>query len=300
MRTVRYYQVDAFTKTKFQGNPAGVVPDADGLTDREMQQIAREMNNSETAFILSPDASDHDVRVRFFTPSTEVPSCGHATIAAHYVRAREKGLYNCTVVQKIGAGILPVEIQNQRADYKIIMTQGAIDFSELLPADVQESIIRACGLRKDQRDDRCPMQIVSTGHSKVMIGIRERSVLDKLDPDYLQLAAISRRTGCNGYFVFTFDSGSDDILTCGRMFAPAIGIPEDPVTGNANGPLGAYIVRHRLVSCDHEQFAFRGAQGQAMGRPGVVDVEVLVRDRQPHQVMVGGRAVIVFRTDIEI
>ena len=89
MRRYRVYQVDSFTTEKFRGNPAGVVPDADGLSEPEMQVIARELGNPETAFVLSPDGTDHDVRVRFFTPTTEVPSCGHATIAAHYVRAVE-------------------------------------------------------------------------------------------------------------------------------------------------------------------------------------------------------------------
>jgi len=104
------YQIDAFTKDLFKGNPAGVVSNADGLTESEMQAIARELNNAETAFILSPTASDHDVWIRFFTPTTEVPSCGHATIAAHYVRALEKDLSSCTVRQRIGIGILPVDI----------------------------------------------------------------------------------------------------------------------------------------------------------------------------------------------
>lgn len=88
----RLYQVDSFTKEKFCGNPAGVVANADGLTEVEMQNIAREMNNSETAFIFLAQDSSHDVRVRFFTPSCEVPICGHATIAAHYVRVVELGL----------------------------------------------------------------------------------------------------------------------------------------------------------------------------------------------------------------
>ncbi len=116
MRTYRLYQVDAFTTEKFAGNPAGVVPDASGLSDGEMEAIAREMNNSETAFILPPESSDHEVRVRFFTPTTEVPSCGHATIAAHYVRAVEHSLDSCTVIHKIGAGILPVGVTGLGSD----------------------------------------------------------------------------------------------------------------------------------------------------------------------------------------
>ncbi len=92
MTEYRVYQIDAFTEKRFEGNPAGVVANADGLTDFQMQAIARELNNSETAFILSPTGSDHDVRIRFFTPAIEVPTCGHATISAHYVRAIENDL----------------------------------------------------------------------------------------------------------------------------------------------------------------------------------------------------------------
>ena len=131
MKTYKIYQVDAFTKTQLRGNPAGVVTNADGLTEKQMQEIARELNNSETAFILSPQSSDHDVWVRFFTPTVEVPSCGHATISAHYARAVEMNLPTCTVVQKIGAGILPVDIKRTNEDYKIVMTQGKIEFSEI-------------------------------------------------------------------------------------------------------------------------------------------------------------------------
>lgn len=92
MKKYRVYQVDSFTREKFSGNPAGVVYHADGLTERQMQQLARELNNSETAFIFTGQKPDYDVEVRYFTPTTEVPICGHATIAAHYVRAIEEKL----------------------------------------------------------------------------------------------------------------------------------------------------------------------------------------------------------------
>ena len=116
MRTLDGYQVDSFTTQKFKGNPAGVVLNADGLSDEEMLSIAKELNNSETAFIMSPDSTDHDVRIRYFTPKTEVPVCGHATIAAHYVRAKVHNLESSTVFHKIGVGILPVEIVKEGND----------------------------------------------------------------------------------------------------------------------------------------------------------------------------------------
>lgn len=296
MKKYKLYQVDAFTKTLFQGNPAGVVPDADGLTEEQMQAIAREMNNSETAFILSPTASDHEVWIRFFTPTTEVPSCGHATVAAHYVRAVEMGLPSCSVIQKIGVGILPVEIIREGEDYRIVMTQGAIEFGEPFTGQPLDEIVAALGLDKGDLDARCPVQIVSTGHSKVLVGIRERTLLNQLRPDLARLTEISRRIKCNGYFVFALVSDSGKVQSHGRMFAPAIGIPEDPVTGNANGPLGAYLVKHRLAHTDGSLFQFEGQQGEAIGRPGTVEVTVEIAEGIPQTVRVGGRAVIVFKT----
>ena len=300
MKTFRIYQVDAFTRKRFAGNPAGVVVNADGLTDSQMQEIARELNNAETAFILSPTASDHDVWIRFFTPTTEVPSCGHATISAHYVRAIENDLSSCTVQQRIGIGILPVDIVKEGSDYTIIMTQGKFEISPPLVKEQQNEIVRALGLLPHDLDERCPIQIASTGHSKVMVGIKKRETLNALQPDLMRLTGISRIIGCNGYFVFTFDSDSEDILTHGRMFAPVIGIPEDPVTGNANGPLGAYLVHHQLLNASDGIVTFCGKQGEAIRRPGIVTVSVEVRERQPVKVQVGGNATIIFKTEIVI
>jgi PhzF family phenazine biosynthesis protein len=300
MKIYRLYQVDSFTKNLFRGNPAGVVPDADGLTETQMQAIAREMNNSETAFLLSPTSDDHEVWVRFFTPTTEVPSCGHATIAAHYVRAVEMGLPSCRVVQKIGAGILPVEIVRENDDCRVIMTQGAIEFGDPFAGRQRDEITAALGLAETDLDLRCPIQIVSTGHSKVLVGIRERETLNHLRPDLARLTEISRLIRCNGYFVFALTDGSGDVLSHGRMFAPAIGIPEDPVTGNANGPLGAYLVRHRLAPNDGRRLTFKGQQGEAIGRLGTVEVSVEIADGRPKTVQVGGQAVIVFKSKLAL
>jgi PhzF family phenazine biosynthesis protein len=300
MKRYRLYQVDAFTTERFMGNPAGVVPNADGLSADQMQRIARELNNSETAFVLSPQASDHDVRVRFFTPTTEVPSCGHATIAAHHVRAVENALPSCTVTQKIGVGILPVGVIRDDSGYRIVMTQGAVEFGEPFAADLVAEIVAALGLTASELDDRCPVQIVSTGHSKVLIGVRSREVLDSLSPNLAGLAELSGRIGCNGYYVFTLDPGAADIFAYGRMFAPAIGIAEDPVTGNANGPLGAYVVEHGLVEPVAGSMSFRARQGEALGRPGTVEVEVEAGGTAPMVVRVAGRAVVVFKTELDL
>ena len=133
-----------------------------------------------------------------------------------------------------------------------------------------------------------------------MIAIEHRKTLNALTPNLTALARLSAKIGCNGYFVFTFDSDDADILTHGRMFAPAIGIPEDPVTGNANGPLGAYLLHNHLLDAPEGTVTFNGQQGEAIGRTGVVTVEVEVKAGKPHRVKVGGHATVAFKTEIQL
>ena len=300
MPALKIYQVDSFTTEKFKGNPAGVVLNADGLSDQDMLCIARELNNSETAFLMSADDSDHDVRIRYFTPKIEVPVCGHATIAAHYVRAIENNLETGTVKHKISIGTLPVEIKKVENDYMVDMIQGRIEFFEPFTENYRQALTKALGLKENTLDERCPIQIVSTGHSKVLIGIKSRSILDDLAPDMSALKELSKAVSCNGFFAFTLHSEIDGILSHGRMFAPAIGIDEDPVTGNANGPLGAYLIKHSLVKHNNSIFSFKAEQGHAIGRSGIVNVSVNIEKGEPVQVKVGGRAVIIFKTEIEL
>jgi PhzF family phenazine biosynthesis protein len=193
-----------------------------------------------------------------------------------------------------------VDIVKEDSDYTIIMTQGSVEISPPIAEEQQTEIMKALGLDTGDLDERCPVQIASTGHSKVMVGIKKRETLNALQPDMMRLTGLSKIIDCNGYFVFTFDSDSEDILTHGRMFAPAIGIPEDPVTGNAHGPLGAYLVHHQILSTSDGTVTFRGKQGEAIGRPGIVTVSVEVRKRQPVKVQVAGNATIVFTTEIVI
>ena len=299
-RKYNLYQVDSFTKEKFTGNPAGVISNADGLTDYEMQKIARELNNSETAFIFSSNSNEYDAHVRFFTPTNEVPICGHATIAAHYVRATENELETSRVYHKTGAGILPVDIVKENDDYKIIMTQGRIEFGKIIEGINKEELLAALNIKESDLLENYEIQIISTGHSKVMVGIRSIATLNTLQPDYNALSKLSKIIKCNGYYVFTVDSKDSDILIHGRMFAPAIGINEDPVTGNANGPLGAYLVHHNLVHHNNSLFRFKAKQGEAIKKSGIIEVEVKIEDNEPVEVKVAGNAVIIFKSELAL
>nr|WP_082193353.1 PhzF family isomerase [Bacillus rubiinfantis] len=298
MRKFNMYQIDSFTKEKLTGNPAGVITNADGLTANEMQKIARELNNSETAFIFSSKNNMYDVHVRFFTPVSEVPICGHATIAAHYARAIENNLESCRIYQKTGAGILPVDIIKEQSDYRIVMTQGKIEFGDIINGIHKESLLSSLNISDKDLLENYPIQIVSTGHSKVMIGIKSLECLNTLQPNFNGLVNLSSIICCNGYYVFTINTQDSDPLVHGRMFSPAIGINEDPVTGNANGPLGAYLVQHQLVSHNNSLFTFKAIQGEALKRPGTIEVEVKIEKNEPEEVKVSGNAVIVFKSEL--
>jgi len=297
-RKYNLYQIDSFTKKRFTGNPAGVITNADGLKDFEMQKIARELNNSETAFIFSSDSSEYDVHIRFFTPTSEVPICGHATIAAHYARAIEKEMDISRVYQKTGAGILPVDIVKEGNDYEITMTQGKIEFGKIIDGLNKEKLLAALNIKNSDLIENYKIQIVSTGHSKVMVGIKNIETLNALQPNYDELSKLSKIIKCNGYYVFTVASEESDILIHGRMFAPAIGINEDPVTGNANGPLGAYLIHHNLVHHNNSLFKFRAKQGEAIRRAGIVEVHVKIEDKEPVEVKISGNAVIAFKSEL--
>lgn len=300
MKKLTVYQIDSFTKTKFKGNPAGVVVNADGLSDAQMQVIARELNNSETAFLFQADDNSCDGVIRYFTPTIEVPICGHATIAAMYAKAIDENIETCILKMKTKIGVLPFEVQKNGGDIKVWMTQGAIEIQEALSPEIQKDLLEILGLEFQELDHRCPIQIASTGHSKVMIGIKSRKKLNNLKPNLSELSRLCERIDCNGYYVFTLDSNNSDILCYGRMFAPAIGINEDPVTGNANGPLGAYLIHNDIVEIKSDTFNFKSAQGEAIGREGIVEVSVSLQDKKPTLVRITGEAVIVFKTIIEV
>lgn len=288
----RIYRIDAFTTARGEGNPAGVVTDARGLSDARMQAIAAELGHSETAFVLPPRGDDHDIHVRFFSPTVEVPVCGHATVGAHFALALEGGARGMRR-QLTGAGIQQVDTREDDDGIAIRIRQNAPTFGEPLSDELVRELADALGLAFDELDPRGPVQFASTGHGKLMVPILSRERLRALRPEMARLAALDERTGTRGYFVFTLDAGTgDDALTHGRMFAPGIGIEEDPVTGNANGPMGAWLVKHGLLAARDGEARFRARQRNGAGRGGFMDVAVTVRHGEPVAVAIEGRAVL--------
>lgn len=226
------YHVDAFTSEPFRGNSAGVVLHADTLSDAQMQLIARELRHWKPPLLKSEES---DVRIRYFTPTVEVPICGHATVAAHYVRATVLGLGNTTVWQTSLAGRHRVEIHAEHNDYRITLEQGQPSFEPPLVGEIRAAIITALNLTEDDIVPGAPIQVASTGHAKVMILLKPDVDIDALSPNLAALTAISQQIGCNGFFLSRFVREKRNRWA--NVF-PAIGIVEDPVTGNANGPMG--------------------------------------------------------------
>lgn len=284
------YVVDAFTTQPNTGNRAGVVLDADHLTTQEMQDIAAFAGYSETAFVLSPKDPSHDIHVRYFTPTNEVPICGHATIATHFLRATSGHHSDYPLIAKTGAGYLPVSIFRSSKELLVKMTQGRVEFLPPFNASQRSELASALGVSESDFAD-LPIQVVTTGHSKVMVPMLSRSTLDGLTPNNEKLKAMSAEIGCNGFFPFVLEGSKQEPITYGRMFAPAIGINEDPVTGNANGPAGAYLVHHDLIECD-QKVSYWGYQGFAIEKPGRVLVTVEKTDSILH-VSIAGQAVLV-------
>ncbi len=297
-RRIRIFQVDAFTTDRFTGNPAGVVLDADSLTDAEMLAIARELNNADTAFVLEPESDDHDLRVRFFTPRTEAGFVGHATVATHFVLSRDGVPHSGRVRQRQKTGIVDVEVRGEGPARRIAVRQPAPPLGRQLNDRERLAVLDALALSTGDIDTRCPLRIVGGSGTRLLIGVRSTDQLKQLKPDFSRLTTLSAQLGAAGFFVFTLSHGIADCLTESRMFCPALGIPEDPVSGNAHGLLGAYLVGQGLLPHSGATAHFTGAQGHHVHRAGRVDVELEFSEGKLDGVWIVGQAVELFETSM--
>ncbi|MDF3019045.1 MAG: phenazine biosynthesis protein PhzF family [Steroidobacteraceae bacterium] len=308
-RRIRIFQVDAFTTDRFTGNPAGVVLDADSLTDAEMLAIARELNNADTAFVLKPDGADHDLRVRFFTPRTEASFVGHATVATHFVLSRE-GVARLQgeggrVRQKQKSGLVTVEVRGEGETRRIAVRQPAPPLGRQLNDRERLAVLDALALSTGDIDTRCPLRIVGGSGTRLLIGVRNTDHLKQLKPDFLRLTTLSAQLGAAGFFVFTLTHALPGCLTESRMFCPALGIPEDPVSGNAHGLLGAYLAEQGLLQHTNGSAKFTGAQGHHLHRSGRIDVELEFTPNEKNEskldaVWIVGQAVSIFETEMTL
>ena len=295
LRTLKFYQADVFTVQPFGGNPVAVFPNAQGLTDFELQQIAREMNLSETVFVLPPTDEAAVVRLRIFTPTQEIPFAGHPVLGTFYVLA-QLGLIAVTdgvtrVMQECNIGLFPVEIHAREGQItRVVMTQpkplflGSMDETEDL-----FHIAKALGLPKYQIvDTKAPVMVVSTGLPVVIVPVRALTAVRSIEPDASAIVDMCERFGTNGILVYTTMTVEDHATVHTRMFAPAIGILEDPATGSASGAMGAYLVHNGLVEVG-PLTEIIVEQGYEIGRPSRILVQVESDDDAIQTVKVGGQ-----------
>ncbi len=298
-RTVAIHQVDAFTLTRLAGNPAGVVLGADSLSEAEMQAIARELNNADTAFVLRAEAADHDLRVRFFTPRAEAAFVGHATVATHFVLSALPGAA-ARVRQRTRGGIAQIEVQGEGAGRRIAIRQSAPPLGREINDRERLAVLDSLALEPGFLDPRCPPLIAGAGSTRLLIGVRSGEHLKQLKPDLARLSTLSGQMGAAGYFVFSLSPTQPDCQTEARMFCPALGIPEDPVSGNAHGMLGVYLAKLGLLPVADGRLRFTGAQGHHLQRPGRVGIEVEFDGDAPAAVWITGQAVSVFETTLTL
>ena len=294
---MRIFQVDAFTRTRFTGNPATVVLDADGQSDAIMMSVAREFTHAEVAFVLAASAPDHDVRLRFFNARKEAPFVGHATIAAHAVLLALGRRAHGPVRQHSGTGIVEVRAHESRQptgnETIFEFRQTLPELDNPLPFKTTLRVAEALRLPAIQLHEVMPARIAHKGSSRLLVPIGDPRALDAIAPKFETLISIGAELGIEGFFVFALNpsSATDELSTESRMFCPALGIPEDPVSGNAHAMLATYLFE--LGQFGKQSTSFVGHQGRQMKRPGRVSVRLEIEQGSLIAAHIGGNAVIV-------
>jgi trans-2,3-dihydro-3-hydroxyanthranilate isomerase len=289
----RFYTLDVFTTTRFEGNPLAVITDGDGLSNDVMLAIAREMNLSETVFVQKPTEDNALARLRIFTTREELKLAGHPVIGTWFllaelgvVPAQEGGVH---VLQQTGAGILPVEIRfKDGRPQRVTMTQKEAAFR---PAKInKKALAGALGLSPKDFDSKLEPEYVSTGIFNLMVPLRNRAALGRISMNMIELRKL---LGKNGTMAYCFTSGSN-----GKVFSRGM-LPwelyEDAATGSAAGALGAYLVHHGKLAPGH---TLNILQGEEMGRPSHIEVEI-TRSGKKLVPRVSGAAVKVFEGTIQ-
>ena len=307
MKTYRIKIVDAFTKKPFTGNPAGVVLDANGLTDVQMQLIAQELNLSETAFILPATEPDANLRIRWFTPTGEVPLCGHATIASFHALAEEgmegmrtNGQHYFRLQTKSGILAVRVEKNFYGTTIEFELPTPVFKIKKVLSA----KMLHALGvIGKEVKKD---LPIVTDAY--LYIPVNGLKVIEKLKPEFKALASELAKMRVDGVCVFSLETKDKYSSVHSRFFAPNYGINEDPVTGSSNGPLGFYLHKYVLtagysIAC-HEMpdggMEFIGEQGDYLKRSGRVKIRLRLKQKNVEDISIAGEAVTILDSTLKI
>src|SRR5215213_201878 len=301
MRKYEFYQLDVFTDTAFAGNALAVFPEGGGLSDEEMQKIAREMNLSETVFVLPSEKARR--RRRIFTPMRELPLAGHPVVGTWnllatlgVVPAQAEG--TVTIQQELNLGILPVDIEyRDEKTFQVTMTQGAFEAGAVI-SDERDISRLAQGLGLDAADLNfsadLPIQIVSTGIKALDIPLVSLEALGRCRINSSLLSEIYLSYGAIGCYVFAFETMEETSRVHARFFAPDDNIPEDPATGSAAGSLSGYLIYHAAI--DAKKFTIE--QGDFMKRPSRIYADVTGEKGNIEKVRIGGQSVVVAKGEV--
>jgi trans-2,3-dihydro-3-hydroxyanthranilate isomerase len=285
MNSRSYHLVDVFTDRAFGGNPLAVFTDGRGIPDALMQSIAKELNLSETTFVLPPDDAAHDFRVRIFTPKSELPMAGHPTVGTAFVLAREGMLTKSDAVFEEGVGPVPVSIEQR------VEGPAFIEMRQPLPKfgprfEDANAVAEMLALDRSAIRD-LPLEVVSCGNPFFFVPIDTLASIRRIRFRADLAERIVKETGATGVFVFTQEVETPGSLVHGRLFAPGEGILEDPATGSAAGPLGCYLSRYGLTARDGETRSVL-EQGIEMGRPSFLHIRIRHTGDEITAVHVGG------------
>jgi trans-2,3-dihydro-3-hydroxyanthranilate isomerase len=312
-----FTQLDVFTDQPFCGNPLAVFPEAEGISDEDMMKIAREMNLSETVFVLPPnpkttqDGPDVLRRLRIYTPAREIPFAGHPVVGTWNMLAREGvvpvpegGTGWTRIHHEVGIGILPVDIEfKDGVVEQVVMTQGKFQvLDEIDDSQEQAELARALGREREELDESLPIQIITTGLDCLVVPIRSLADLRDCRVNSSLLGEIYTRRGAVGCLAFsreTLEVGASRVHA--RFFAPADNIAEDPATGSACGALGGYLIHHGALNLEpvEGKYTFVIEQGDFIHRPSRIRLGVTGGPGDVKQVRVGGPSVVVAHGEVE-
>ncbi len=304
MTTHKFYQLDVFTDRPLAGNPLAVFPDARDIDDKTMQHLAREMNLSETVFVTASQKATR--RLRFFTPTNEIPLAGHPTIGTWWLLGElgelelsSSGTQRFT--QETGSGVLPVDIRTENGQpVAVEMVQTPPQFGEIVAE--REDLGNALGGDADTVLAAPSPQVVSTAIPQLMVPIKSLDALQTLPGNGgAQLATMLRNAGTDCAMCYSLETVNKDATVQCRMFAPGLGVPEDPATGSAAGALGSFLVRHGVVQPRNGIAAITVDQGIEMLRPSRIHTEIAVGNGgEITEVRVGGAAVTVITGEVTL
>ncbi len=289
------YLIDAFSGERFSGNAAGVVLDAEGLDDCEMQKIAAEFNQSETTFVLPPQTADGEVRFRWFTPTTEVSMCGHATLAGVHALVEAGRL-------DVAAGVeTAIRIDTLSGTLAALVegmpggTAGRMIWLDMPKPTLEpikcsfESLATVLNVPVDEFDT--DLSTVRTQEQDIIVFAKDFMVVNDAKPDFGALRDLQLELGLRGLCLATTRTLSPTIHAQSRFFAPAAGIDEDPVTGSVHGPLAVYLTKNGRVPSTGELSGLQCVQSKSGGRSGVVYALVQKQPDESYEVRIGGQTI---------